>query len=318
MTPITLEDGSTVTLPSARSLAGSNCGTSGVWRFEGAAAGPHLAITALIHGNEVCGALALWPLLQTPPALARGRLTLAFCNLEAYGALDDATKSERRCQDEDMNRVWGRLDAPAQPDDSYEVRRARTLRPWVQDADLLLDLHSMTTPAPALGLVGTADKNVAFAHRVRMPELLLRDAGHAAGLRLIDSGAFADPAQAAVAMLVECGQHFSRSAIDTAHAAVRNTIAAGLHGQSFPANAAPASAQSLIEVTEAVTIRSDAFRWLRDWPNMGVVPQAGTLVARDGEHEVRTPHDHAYMVMPATPQFQKRGLTAVRFGRRVG
>jgi predicted deacylase len=60
MVTITLAEGSPRVLPPAGSLGRSNCGVPGVWRFTAAAPGPHVAITALIHGNEVCGADALW------------------------------------------------------------------------------------------------------------------------------------------------------------------------------------------------------------------------------------------------------------------
>lgn len=312
MTSITLEDGSGRALPPADGIAGSNCGTPGVWRFEGGATGPHLVITALIHGNEVCGAAALWKVLQDSPKPARGRLTLVFCNLEAYSRLDDATKQDRRAVDEDFNRVWGRLDDA--PGGTYEMRRAREILPFLEGADALLDLHSMTTPAPALGLVGMAGKNVEFAKAVGFPALLVRDAGHAAGLRLIDRPPFGDAAAAPVAMLVECGQHFSREAFDAADEAVRRTIAVFLEGASI----GPGAPQIVIEVTEAVTIRTDSFEFSQDWANMAVVPHAGTLVARDGEREVRTPHDETYMVMPASAKHRKPGLTAVRFARRIG
>lgn len=313
MATITLTDGSAQPLPPADAVAGSNCGVPGVWRFAAAAPGPHVAISALIHGNEVCGAKALWRLLQERPAPARGRLTLMFCNLEAYARLDDATKEERRWLDEDLNRVWGRLDAPAQADDSYELRRAREILPWVRDADALLDLHSMSSPAPALGLVGLAPKNVDFARQVGYPALLVRDAGHAAGLRLIDRFPFGDAAAAPVAMLVECGQHFSRAAFDAADEAVRRTIAVVLEGGP----AGPSAPQSLIEITQAVTIETGAFEFVRDWPNMSRVAAAGTLVARDGAREVRTPHDDTWLVMPASARYRKPGLTGVRFGRTV-
>jgi succinylglutamate desuccinylase len=310
MTSITLSDRTSQQLPDPRAIAAGNSGTPGVWRFEGAARGPHVAITALIHGNEVCGAHALWQLVQARPVPARGRLTLVFCNLDAYSRLHDANKAEMRCVDEDLNRVWGRLDSAP---DTSELRRAREILPFVQDADVLLDLHSMTSPAPALGLVGLAPKNVAFARRIGFPALLVRDAGHAAGLRLIDRAPFGDPGSAPVAMLVECGQHFSREALVAAEEAVRRCVAACVHGEEL----APAAPQSVIEVTQAVTIESTAFEFTQDWPNMCVVPAAGTLVARDGTREVRTPHDDTYMVMPASSQHRKPGLTAVRFGRRV-
>lgn len=310
---ITLASGERHTLPSPEAIAGSNCGTPGVWRFDSGRPGPHVAITALIHGNEVCGADAVWTLVRTQHAPARGRLTLVFCNIEAYARLDDATKADRRCVDEDLNRVWGRIDGPAQAGDSREIRRAREILPHLAGADVLLDLHSMTEAAPALGLVGLADKNVAFARRIGFPQLLVRDGGHAAGLRLIDRVPFGDADAKPVAMLVECGEHFSREALDAAHEAVRRTLAAMLDDAPTP----PDAPQSLIEVTQAVTIATDSFAWTRDWPNMGVVPEAGTLVAKDGEREIRTPYADTFMVMPASARYRKPGLTAVRFGRRV-
>jgi succinylglutamate desuccinylase len=313
MTTITLSDGSSRTLPPADALAGSNCGTPGVWRFDSSSPGPHLVITALIHGNEVCGAQALWRVLQAGIQPARGQLTIVFCNLEAYARLTDASKDEGRLVDEDMNRVWGRLDGPATATDTYEVRRAREILPWVQGADVLLDLHSMTSPAPALGLVGLAAKNVDFAKRVGFPGLLIRDAGHAAGLRLIDRHPFGDPAASQVAMLIECGEHFSTAAFEAADEVVRRTISVYLEGQTPEA----ASPQHVIEVTSAITIQTDAFGFVRDWPNMSCVPQAGTLLGRDGELELRTPYDNTWLVMPASLRYQKPGLTAVRFGRKV-
>lgn len=313
MTSITLTDGSTQALPSADALGGTNCGCPGVWQFEGASSGPHLAITALIHGNEVCGAGALWDWMQQARRPGRGRLTLAFCNLAGFAKLDDTNKDECRMVDEDLNRVWGRLEAPPQAIESYEIRRGREILPFLVDADVLLDLHSMSGEAPALGLVGRAAKNVNFARRIGVPSLLVQDGGHAAGLRLIDRHPFATPGESAVAMLVECGQHFSRAAFDAATEAVDRTVSVLLDGSGT----APAPAQSVIGVTQAVTIQSESFRFTKDWPNMARVPLAGTLVAYDGAVEVRTPYDDAFLIMPASARYRRPGLTAVRFGRLV-
>ncbi|HSH89882.1 MAG TPA: succinylglutamate desuccinylase/aspartoacylase family protein [Ramlibacter sp.] len=313
MTTITLEDGSPRTLPPAEALAASNCGVPGVWRFDSGAPGPHVAITALIHGNEVCGAEALFALLQQHPMLSRGRLTIAFCNLEAYGRLDDANKEERRWVDEDLNRVWGRLEDPGTNAVTYEIRRAREIAPCLDNVDVLLDLHSMSAVAPPLGLVGLASKNVAFAKRIGYPSFLIRDAGHAAGKRLIDRAPFGDADAPQSAMLVECGQHFSADAFESAHEAVRRTIAVFLNGKSIE----PEPTQRLIEVVEAVTIRDEAFEFTQEWSNMSVVEATGTLIARDGDREVRTPHDNTYLVMPASARYRLPGFTAVRFGKLV-
>jgi succinylglutamate desuccinylase len=310
MATITLSDGSSQQLPSPDAVAQGNTGTPGVWHFPPTAPGPHVAITALIHGNEVCGAHAAWQLVRSGPRPARGSLTVVFCNLEAYARLDDATKADRRSIDEDLNRVWGRIDGSA-GGQTYEMRRAREILPHVEGASVLLDVHSMTSAAPALGLVGLAPKNVEFARQVGFPALLVRDAGHAAGLRLIDRAPFGDPAALPVAMLVECGEHFSREALAAAEEAVRRTVAVFLEGVRL----APAAPQTVIEVTQAVTIQTDAFEFVNEWPNMAVIPEAGTLVARDGGREIRAPHDGTYMIMPASARHRKPGQTAVRFGR---
>jgi succinylglutamate desuccinylase len=313
MTTITLDDGSAQNLASPDALAASNCGTPGVWRFESAQPGQRIVITALVHGNEVCGAAALWDVVQQKPMPRSGSLTLVFCNLAAYAKLDDANKDECRLVDEDLNRVWGRLEQPASEADTCEMRRAREILPFVADADVLLDIHSMTSPAPALGLVGRAAKNVKFAQRIGYPALLVQDAGHAAGLRLIDRQPFASPEATPVAMLIECGAHFSRAAFDAAAQVVARMLSVYVEG----AQVEVAEPQSVIEVTQAVTIRSDNFEFVGDWPNMACVPEAGTLIAHDGEDEVRMPYDDTYMVMPASARYRKPGLTAVRFGRKV-
>ena len=75
--------------------------------------------------------------------------------------------------------------------------------------------------------------------------------------------------------------------------------------------------QRVIEVTDTVPIRTDAFSFV--WPEDGtltVVPNAGSLVARDGELEIRTPYDECALVMPARRR-ARLGDTAVRLGRFV-
>jgi hypothetical protein len=49
------------------------------------------------------------------------------------------------------------------PRDSVELRRARELRPFVDAADLLLDIHSMHEPCRPLMVCGTQDKNADYA-----------------------------------------------------------------------------------------------------------------------------------------------------------
>lgn len=283
-------------------------------------AGPRVMVQALTHGNEICGAIALDGLLrqvQQGWRPLRGRLTLAFANVAAYQSFDPADPYSSRCIDEDYNRVWA--DATLYGDgDTLELRRARQLRPFVDEAELLLDIHSMSEACRPLMVCGTADKNAAFARELGMPADLLVDTGHAAGLRMVDRGGFGDPASPKRALLVECGQHWERAAADVAHDTLLRFLA--LTGVADAAWVQPQlrlplpPRQRLLRVTEAVVARSTALRFLVPTVGLSVVPKAGTPVAQDGDHIWVTPYDDTVLVMPGTRNL-KPGGTAVRLGR---
>ena len=113
-----------------------NTGTEFVWSFDSGRRGPHVMVQALTHGNEICGAIALdWQLPQ-PVELhpARGRLTLAFANVDAYSRWNPQEPDRSRFVDEDLNRVWAD-EVLLSARDSAELRRARELRPFVDSAD---------------------------------------------------------------------------------------------------------------------------------------------------------------------------------------
>jgi len=300
--------------------APGNTGIPYVWSFEGPAPGPHVLLNALMHGNELCGAIALDRLLRAELRPRRGRLSLTFANVEAFAAFDPAHPVLSRYRDEDMNRVWapGQLDGPRR---SAELDRARALRPLFETADLLLDIHSMQHATPPLTLCGRSARGRALALRLGHPSWVVADQGHAAGLRLIDHPRFAGPG-AATAILVECGQHWERASAEVALAtALRFLLLAGsidagdaealLPGGPPP----PPMPPRLVEVTEAVTVRHDCFAFAADYRGMEIIPRAGTPIARDGDEPVLTPYDDCLLIMPS--RRLARGHTAVRLGRIV-
>jgi hypothetical protein len=189
----------------------SNSGTDWIHTFASGKPGPHVLINALTHGNEICGAIALDRLLKMDVRPTRGTLTLAFANVEAFQRFDPRNPYATRFIDEDFNRVWtpAVLDGPR---DSVELRRARALRPFVEAADYLLDIHSMLEPSPPVMICGPLEKGIRFAFDIGVPEHIVSDTGHANGTRMRDFGGFGDPASPRNALLVECGQHWERAA----------------------------------------------------------------------------------------------------------
>jgi predicted deacylase len=289
--------------------------------FDSGVPGPKVMVQALTHGNEICGAIALdWLLAEIAAGAWRplcGQLVLAFGNVEAYARFDPANPYPSRLVDEDYNRVWDDAQLFGTRD-SVELRRARLLRPFVDAADLLLDIHSMSDPCRPLMVCGTVDKNAAYARALGQPADLLIDTGHPAGLRMVERGGFGDPASPRKALLVECGQHWERAAADVAiDTLVRflglTGLAAAAWVQRHARVAVPAQ-QQLVRVTEAVVARSSDFRFLVPTSGLGVVARAGTPIAQDGSHVWHAPYDDTVLVMPGTRNL-KPGGTAVRLGR---
>lgn len=312
-----------LTAPDISAWRQGNTGVDYVHRFDSGTAGPQVMVQALTHGNEICGAIALHWLLQQmhapidPWRPRTGTLTLAFANVEAYARFDPTDPFTSRLVDEDYNRVWS--DASLNdPRDSVELRRARALRPFVDRAELLLDIHSMSEPCVPLMVCGTVEKNAAFARRLGMPATLLIDTGHAAGLRMVDRGGFGDPDSPKQALLIECGQHWERAAADVAIDSLVRFL--GLAGQADTAwveahHRLPLpSRQRLVRVTDAVVARSAGLRFLVPPIGLSVVAKAGTPIAQDGDRIWVAPCDDTVLVMPGTKNL-KPGGTAVRLGR---
>jgi predicted deacylase len=294
-----------------------NTGVDHVHTLDSGKPGPGVMVQALTHGNEFSGAIALDYLFRQEVRPARGRLTLAFANVAAFARFDPANPSPSRYIDEDYNRVWADevLDGPR---DSAELRRARELRPFVDTAEYLLDLHSMSEACRPIMVCGKSEKSVALSRRMGVPADLLLDTGHPAGLRMIERGAFNDPQSPRTAILIESGQHWEKSAVDIAiDTTLRFLMVTGAVDEGWAKSRLrlqPPAVQRLVRVTQAVVAKSASFRFARPWKGLEVVPKAGTLLANDGDTEWRTPYDDCVLVMPGTTNL-KPGNTTVRLGR---
>ncbi|HZT87622.1 MAG TPA: M14 family metallopeptidase [Stellaceae bacterium] len=309
-----------LTPPDIEPYRAGNTGVEYVTTFVAEQSGPHVMVCALTHGNEICGAITLDRLLRANVRPRRGKLTFAFDNVAAFRDFDPRMPTASRYVDEDFNRLWApaTLDGPRQ---SAELARARELRPIVDSADYLLDLHSMQHATAPLMLAGTLEKSVRLARQVGIPELIMCDAGHAAGPRMRDYGGFADPNSPKTALLIECGQHWERRAAEVstdvtlrfllALAVVTRDDVAALGGPDFDAH----PRQRIIEVTEAVTITGERFDFVEEFRGLEVLPKQGTLIGRDNGREVRTPYDNCVLIMPSRRLV--KGQTAVRLGRFV-
>ena len=222
-----------------------------------------------------------------------------------------------RLVDEDFNRLWS-ADVLDGDRDSVELVRAREMRPLIDQADFLLDIHSMQTSIAPLMMAGPLDKGREFARAVGYPQFVVLDEGHAAGRRMRDYADFGDPASEKNALLIEAGQHWEES---TADASLETTLRfldhLGVIDPEFVAEntAEELVPQKIIEVTAAVTIRHDVFTFAEPYVGLEVIPEAGTVLGHDGDEPVTTPYDDCVLIMPSRRLLP--GQTAVRLGRFV-
>jgi predicted deacylase len=295
--------------PDIERYRSGNAGVDFVHVLDSGKPGPNVMIQALTHGNEFCGAIALDLLFKEKIFPSKGTLTLAFANVAAFARFNRDDPDRARYIDEDYNRVWGD-DVLLGARDSAELRRARELRPFVDAAELLLDLHSMHEPCRPIMVCAKSEKSVALARRMGAPADLLLDTGHPAGLRMMERGAFSDPASPRAAVLIECGQHWAKSSVDVAIDTCNRFLSVtGLLERSFSS-----VNQKVIRVTEPVVAKTMSFRFASPWKGLEVVRRAGTVVAVDEDHAWKTPYDDCVMVMPSMRHL-KPGTTMVRLGR---
>lgn len=312
-----------LTAPELGPWRAGNTGTEGVWHFESGIAGRRVMLSALVHGNELCGAWALKALLEAGIRPERGSLTLAFCNLEAFDRFDVNDHDASRFVDQDMNRQWT-LERMALAD-TRERRRAAALKPFVERAQWLLDLHSMHEPGLPLSLAGTHPRNLALARQLRAPAHVVVDAGHQDGVRMRDFGRFGetDSDQPDTrSLLIECGFHGDVASLDVARdQCARFLVQAGTVTESAARDWMPgwkradAAQQWALHVTGPVVAKSERFFFTRHVEGLDLIPHAGTVIGNNDGEPVVTPYDDCVLVMPSTRQ-ARAGVTVVRFARR--
>jgi predicted deacylase len=300
--------------PDIADWVAGNTGIPGVITQDSGVPGPHVALLSLMHGNELAGAIVLDRLLRAGLRPSRGRLTFVFANLEGFYRFDPLRPTVSRFIDEDLNRVWDEA-VLGSARRSVELDRAREIRPLIDTVDVLLDLHSMLWPSEPLILSGAPAKGRDLAISIGMPRLVVADRGHMNGRRLIDYPRFSAADTPHSACLVEAGQHWEHGTVDTAMACaaglLRHLNVAGPDAPLPPAP--PPGPVRVAAVTAAVTATTSQFCFIANYRGGEIVPDRGTLIAMDGDTEIRTPHDNCLLVMPSLRP--SRGHTAVRLAR---
>ena len=312
--------------------------------YAGMAAGPRLIITGAVHGNEVCGTLAIRRVMAELDAgtrvIARGGVTLVpVCNPLAY-------QLGRRAGDRNLNRALVPTTTPRE----YEDHIANWLCPLLADHDGLLDLHSFQAQGQAFVMVGPLDNagQLEPFGQAATEEALVRVLGvgravdgwlgtYADGVARRQATALAegvpagtldqDPrygvgtteymrAQGGWALTLECGQHADPQAPEVGYRAIVNTLAQfGLIDGGKPVPAPAIEALSLHQVTDKQHA-DDAFA--KPWQSFDTV-RAGELIGtRASGQEVRAAGDGWLMFPNAKAEPRQEWFYLARASSRFG
>lgn len=289
-------------------------------RFSGDADGPKLIVLGAVHGNEVCGSIAIRQMLT---ALKAGDLRIRHGSVTFVPVTNPlAWKQRSREGQRNLNR-W--LQPTSQPAE-FEDHVANWLCPLLARHDVLLDLHSFHTPGEPFVMLGPDDNDDPLEPFARSAEE--RALAQRLGIRRFVDGwldtyargvsrrkandAGADPrygigtteymrSQGGYGVTVECGQHDDPAAIAVARHCIANTLSF-LSMIEDPAPPAVRRAQHL-RMFDVVDKSNDGDVFARDWDSFDAV-SAGDLIGHRADGSPVTAERDGFILFPnpdATP-----------------
>lgn len=260
--------------------------------IQGAAEGPRFLLTGAVHGNEKCGTAAIGRLLMEIDAglvtITKGTLiTVPICNPRAY-------EQHTRQAEENLNRVIKRHDTPT----AYEHHLANELTALIDDADIMLDLHSYSSGVrPFLFLDNDTPENRAFAQALGIPYWITGWDDLYADQPELNSGDTMSYVKAGgkTGILIECGQHEDPAAILHGYYAIRAALAH--FGMTASYTALDQTPPQVNRLTAVITKDRDG-SFAKPWQHLDPVKK-GDVVINYADGSTLTAPDDGVVIMPA-------------------
>jgi predicted deacylase len=228
--------------------------------------------------------------------LAAGSLELTAGTLYLIHGNPPATEQQERYTrgGVDLNRLFDyRFLTDLAPEHRvYEHERALALRPLLESADVLLDLHSTTAPSPAFAIASPLPESRAFADALGLP--FVTEGWDAPGL-LGDRVILAPLTRRGLpAVSVECGQHEQPESSDVAYQCIRRAL--GYLGLVACDAAPPGRATIRLLLRAAIKRPSSTFRFARPLASMQELA-ASELIGFDEDISIAA-RKKCYVIMP--------------------
>lgn len=191
-------------------------------RFETLNPGPHLIVLGAVHGNETCGTTAIRKLideLNNGLSLTKGTLTcVPICNPKAY-------EQGTRFYERNLNRAMYIKESPKDYEDFIDP----VLCSLIDQADVLLDIHSYASQGGPFGFLGSTNtQEIEYCRSLGINDFVY---GWAEAFGKVEE----DPRDnmgtveyarsvGCVATTIECGNHLNDDAADIAYYTIINAL----------------------------------------------------------------------------------------------
>lgn len=316
--------------PLLRSLA---VATIEVHQFRSLEPGPRLIVTGAVHGNEVCGTVAIREVVEefstARRRLDRGMVTFVpVCNPVAYAA-------GRREGEGNLNRNFAPTEHPA----TVEDRIANHLAPLLAEHDVLVDLHSFQAPGEPFVFVGPEDNDgdlEPFTHAATEAALALSVgpdrlvygwlSTYAAGAVQREGGRVEYGigtteymrSVGGAAITVECGQNEDAGAPQRARRAIDNALAVlGLEADGPADLPDPDRTIELIELHEIHDRLHAEDRFTSPWKSFDQVRHGDAVAVRADGTQVTAAEDGWLLFPNANAPVGVEWFYLARSGRRA-
>ena len=264
--------------------------------FEGSDTGPSLLILGAVHGNEPCGHIAIGRILELISRkeinIESGRVTFVqTCNPKAL-------ELKQRYAESNLNR---RLYPKSEPQ-TYEDHVGNELCPLLEQADLLLDIHSYRSGGTAFGFISPdqTEEELALLEYCNVPYGVFgfSDAYKASNIPVDDKESMGTReyllTQGGRGITLECGQHDAPESIEVAYNAILNV----LKGFGFIKGTSSVSKTPLSTISmKSVVYKERDGQLTRPFQNFEPIKKDEVLAKYDNGLEVKSPLK-GYIVLP--------------------
>jgi succinylglutamate desuccinylase len=279
----------------------------GVVSIESNEPGPRVLMFGGVHGDEVSGVHAIeklfYDLYGGKRRLLRGSLTLARGN-------EAALTAQRRYIKHNLNRMFKDEYGPEIDRTSYEYTRAQELKPFLENCDYFLDLHSAPTAQEPFLVVEAGPAE--FYAQLGISRLMTGWSKFSGGTTGGDAENYANSHGARAATL-ESGCHFEKSSIDVANKAALSFLSI-LEMIEPGERPAPVPAERY-DVYEIVTKGAEDFHYAGEVKNFQLFKAGEAFAFQNGKPMVVAEDTH--LLIPMTPADTKVGEEVCYLGRRL-